>query len=148
MAAEPPKSNVPQAPSSTGGRTLRFWGALVLVLFGLTSAVGGSLAMEGTQLAVTLASHIGLALVTLAVAGYATSFVGRGYQARPRASAGIAAFSALGATIAGTVFLLGQQSNPALYAMEGFAVLGIVAAVVMIVLGGPSGMRAPAGTAP
>jgi hypothetical protein len=125
---------------------MRSWGVLVLVMFVLTSAVGGSLASESSYLAVTLASHIGLALVTLGIAGYATSFVGRRYRAAPRASAGVAALSALGATIAGTVFLLYGQGDPALYAMEGFAGLGILAALVMIVLGGASGKRAPVGT--
>jgi hypothetical protein len=112
-----------------------------LAFFLLTSAVGGSLASESSYLLVTLASHIGLALVTLGLAGYATSFVGRSYKAGPRGSAGLGAVSALGATIAGTVFLLGGQSSAALYAMEGFAGLGVLAALLMIVLGGPSGKR-------
>ncbi|MGA8542122.1 MAG: hypothetical protein WB947_01050 [Thermoplasmata archaeon] len=115
---------------------------MLLVLFLLTSAVGGSLALESSYLAVTLASHIGLALVTLGVAGYATSFVGRFYRALPRAFAGLAALSALGATIAGTFFLLGGESNPALYAMEGLAGLGILASLVVIAAGGQSGRRA------
>jgi hypothetical protein len=118
----------------------------VFVMFLLTSAVGGSLALESSYLLVTLASHIGLAVVTLGVAGYATSFVGRNYRALPRATAGIAALSALGATIAGTIFLLDGQSNSALYAMEGLAVIGTLAAIVMIVVGGPSGKRTPVGT--
>ena len=113
-------------------------------MFLLTSAVGSSLALESSYLPVTLASHIGLALVTLGIAGFSTSFVGRHYRPRPRAAAGIAALAALGATISGTVFLVGGQSNFALYAMEGFAVLGIVAAIAMIVLGGPSGRRSAA----
>jgi hypothetical protein len=108
-------------------------------MFLLTSAVGGSLASESSYLAVTLASHIGLALVTLGIAGYATSFVGRSYRALPRASAGVAALAALGATIAGTIFLLDGQGNPALYAMEALAVVGIVASLAMIVVGGPAG---------
>jgi hypothetical protein len=132
--------------AAADGRSLRVWGVVVLVLFLLTSAVGGSLALESSYLPATLASHIGLALITLGIAGYATSFVGRAYRAVPRASAGIAALSALGATIAGTIFLLGGESNSALYAMEGFAGLGILAAIVMIVVGGASGKRVPAGT--
>jgi hypothetical protein len=130
---------------ATAGRSLRGWGVLVLVMFLLTSAVGGSLALESSYLVVTLASHIGLALVTLGIAGYATSTVGRSYRALPRASAGIAAFAALGATVAGTVFLLAGQSGVALAAMEGFAVVGIIAAIVMLVAGGPSGKISPAG---
>jgi hypothetical protein len=129
----------------TASRSLRYWGVLVFVFFFLTSAVGGSLALESSYLIVTLASHIGLALVTMAVAGYATRVIGRDYKMAPRASGGVASFAALGATIAGTVFLVGGQSNAALYAMEGFAGLGLLAALVMIIIGGPSGARDPAG---
>jgi hypothetical protein len=125
------------------GSSLRVWGVLVLVFFLLTSAVGGSLALESTYLAITLASHIGLALVTLGIAGYATSFVGRSYKAMPRGFAGLSALSALGATIAGTIFLVGGQSTGALDAMEGFAGIGILAALLMIILGGQSGKRVP-----
>ncbi len=123
----------------SSGPSLRTLGVLVLLLFLLTSAVGGSLALESSYLALTLASHIGLALVTLAIAGYATSRVGRHYRTLPRAFSGLAAFSALGATIAGTVFLLGGRPDAALYGMEGLAILGIVSALVMIVAGGTSG---------
>ncbi len=97
--------------------------------------------MESSYLPLTLASHIGLALVTLGIAGYSTSFVGRHYRPGPRASAGLAALAALGATISGAVFLLGGQSNGALYAMEGLAAVGILAAIGMILAGGPSGKR-------
>lgn len=140
-AASPPATAVP-------GPSLRAWGALVLVFFVLTSVVGGSLALESSYLAVTLASHIGLALVTLGLAGYATSFAGRSYRSGPRASAGIGALSALGATIAGTIFLVGGQSSATLTAMEGFAILGILAGILMIVLGGPSGRRVAATSVP
>jgi len=124
--------------------SLRYWGALVFVLFFLTSAVGGSLALESSYLLVTLVSHIGLALVTLAAAGYAIRVGARDYSVVPRASAGIASLAALGATIAGAVFYFGGQSNPALYAMEGLGLVGLLAALVMIVLGGPSRNQKPA----
>jgi len=126
------------------GRSLRSWGVLALVMFLLTSAVGGSLALESSYLWLTLLSHIGLALVTLGVTGYTASTIGRHYHGLPRASAGLAAFAALGGTIAGTVFLLGNQNNYALYAMEGFAVLGILAALVMMVVGKTAGTGAVA----
>ena len=63
----------------------------------------------------------------------------RHYRTLPRAFSGLAAFSALGATIAGTVFLLGGKPDAALYGMEGLAILGMVSALVMIVAGGTSG---------
>jgi hypothetical protein len=141
MATPSSSSGSPSATAAAPGPSLRYWGILVLVFFLLTSAVGGSLALESSYLAITLASHIGLALVTLGLSGYATSFIGRSYTARPRASAGLGALSALGATIAGTIFLVGGQNNAALYAMEGFAGIGILAALLMIVFGGPSGKR-------
>jgi hypothetical protein len=124
-------------------QSLRWWGAILLVMFLLTSSVGASLAAESSYLLVTLASHIGLALVTLGVAGYTASRVGPRYKSLPRACAGLAALSALIAVIAGTLFLTEGQSNAALYAMEGFAVVGIVASVLLIVLGGSSGIRTP-----
>jgi hypothetical protein len=135
-------------PGATSRGSLRAWGILLLVMFLLTSAVGGSLALESSYLAVTLASHIGLALVTLGLAGYSASFVGRAYKALPRACSGLAALSALGATIAGTIFLLGGQSNPALYAMEGLAGLGILASLLLVVFGGDSGRRSATTGAP
>ena len=141
MATPPTPS--PPAPATTAASwaSLRFWGILLLVFFVLTSTVGGSLALESSYLAVTLASHIGLALVTLGLGGYATSFVGRSYKAMPRGFAGLCALSALGATIAGTIYLLGGQAAGALDAMEAFALIGILAALLMIVFGGPSQRR-------
>jgi hypothetical protein len=141
MTTPPSSSTSSSATPAVPGPSLRVWGILVLVFFLLSSAVGGSLALESSYLPVTLASHIGLALVTLGLAGYATSFTGRSYKAMPRGFAGLSALSALGATIAGTIFLVGGQSTAALYAMEGFAGIGIVSAVLMIVFGGHSGKR-------
>ena len=116
-------------------------------MFLLTSAVGGSLGLESSYLPVTLASHIGLALVTLGVTGYAASAVGRRYRGPARTSSGLAGFAALGGTLAGTVYLVAGQTNYALYAMEGFAVLGIVAAIVMLVVGRPTEANSAANTA-
>ena len=139
-ATRSPSEPSPGAVASTGP-SLRAFGLVVLVMFVLTSAVGGSLALESSYLPVTLASHIGLALVTLGVAGYAASAVGRVYRALPRVAAGLAALCALGATVAGTVFLVGGQTNAALYAMEGLAGVGVLASIVMMVAGGQSGRR-------
>lgn len=142
LAAAPPSPKSSSSSTVTVWSSLRVWGVLVLLFFVLTSAVGGSLALESSYLIVTLASHIGLALVTLGISGYATSFVGRSYRAVPRASAGLSALAALGATIAGTVYLVGGQSNGALVAMEGLALLGILFALLMIAFGGSNGKRA------
>ena len=141
MAPPPSSSTSSSATAAVPGPSLRRWGILVLVFFLLSSAVGGSLALESSYLLVTLASHIGLALVTLGLAGYATSFVGRSYKSMPRGFAGLSALSALGATIAGTIFLVGGQSAATLDVMEGFAGIGILAALLMIVFGGQSGKR-------
>jgi cation transport ATPase len=144
MATPPPPAAQAPVEKPASKSSLRFWGILVFVFFVLASAVGGSLAAESSYLSVTLASHIGLAIVTLGLAGYATSFVGRSYKALPRGFAGLSALSALGATIAGTIFLVGGSSNGALYAMEAFAGLGLLASLLMIVLGGEGGRRVPA----
>jgi hypothetical protein len=141
MATPPSSSTSSTASTAVPGPSLRVWGILVLVFFLLTSAVGGSLASESSYLLITLASHIGRALGTLGLAGYGASFIGRSYKAIPRGSAGLSALSALGATLAGTIFLVGGQSTAALYAMEGFAGIGILAALLMIVFGGQSGKR-------
>ena len=153
MMPTPPGASTETAPSSPAGdpapnkpaapaRSLRPWGAVVLLLFVLTSAIGGSLALESSYLIVTLASHIGLALVTLGLAGYASMVVARSYRGLARASSGLASLSALAATVAGTVYLLGGQGAIALGVMEVFAVLGMIMAFLMIAFGGASDRRA------
>ena len=143
MTGSPSAPAARWATAAATGRSLRVWGILILMLFLVTSTLGGSLAIESSYLPATLAGHIGLALVTLGFAGYVTSFAGRSYKVLPRASAGVSALSAIGATIAGTTFLVAGQLPAALYAMEGFAALGILSAVLMIAFGGPSGKRVP-----
>jgi hypothetical protein len=117
------------------------------VFFLLTSAVGASLASEGTQLAVTLASHIGLALVTLVLAGYGAGMLSSAYRTVPQVAARLAALSALVGVLAGSVFYV-TNSLAALYLMEGFGSLGILCGLLMIVFGGPSGRKAPATPVP
>ena len=134
------------AAMPTPGLSLRYWGVLVLVFFVLTSLVGGSLALESSYLALTLASHIGLGIVTLALAGYATSVAGRYSRSAPRMGAAVSAVSALIAVIAGTVYLVAGQAAGALYTMEAFAGLGIVGALLMILFGGASGLRSASRT--
>jgi hypothetical protein len=129
-------SGAPPTRPPSPGISLRIWGIILLVLFLVTSTVGGSLALESSYLLTTLLSHIGLALVTLGVAGYAAAIASRPYKPVPRAFARLTALSALLATIAGTVFYLGGQGAPWLYTMEGFAGLGILASLVLIVVGG------------
>ncbi len=124
------------------GASLRAWGVLLLVMFVLTSAVGDSLALESSYLLVTLVSHIGLALVTAGLSGYVSGVVSRPYRSPGRGSARLAALCAGIATVAGAVFLFFGGSDPALYAMVGFALLGMIASVLMIVFGGPSGRAA------
>lgn len=120
-------------------RTLRAWGVLLLVMFLLTIAVGGSLAAESSYLPITLASHIGLAIATLGLAVFGSAVIAPSYSPRARAAVGAAGLGALGATLAGTIFLLDGQSNPALYAMEGFAIVGVLGSVLTIVFGASSG---------
>jgi len=148
MDAPSPRAEVAPRVGPGARVSLRVWGVVLLVLFVLTSTVGGSLASESQYILLVLAGHIGLALVTLGVAGYATSFVGRRYPVVPRAFAGLAALSALGGTLAGTAYLLGGGGNAALYAMEGFASVGILAAAATIVTGGDPVRSSPAVSPP
>ena len=143
MSVSSPSTGAPTPPRLSSRTSLRVWGVLLLVMFLLTSAVGGSLALESSYVLATLASHIGLALVTLGLAGYGAAVLGRPYKPLAKAFVGLAALSALGATVAGTIFLLDGQGNPALYAMEGFAVIGILASLLLIVVGGEGGKRNP-----
>ena len=138
MTESPPVSPSSARGQSRHGPSLRVWGILLLLMFILTSAVGGSLALESSYLIVTLSSHIGLALLTVGLAGYVSGVVSRPYKSRARASARLAGISAGFAAIAGAVFLWLGSSDLALYAMEGFAILGIVASLLMIAFGARS----------
>jgi hypothetical protein len=136
----PPPTPTMLSSTTVSGPSLRAWGALVFVLFLITSAVGGSLALESSYVIVVLLSHIGLALVTLGVAGYTASRLGPAYRALPRAGAALGAFCALFATVSGAVFLY-TSSNAALYAMETLAGIGLIAGLIMMIAGGPSGLH-------
>lgn len=120
---------------------------LILIMFVLTSAVGGSLALESSYLPVTLASHIGLALLTIGLCAYGSAVVSRPYRSRTRALVRLAGVCAGLASLAGADFLLVGQNVYALAIMSGFALLGMVASALMIVFGGPSG-RVAAATMP
>jgi hypothetical protein len=146
ISANPSPTISPTPPAASAAISLRYWGVLLLMMFLLTSAVGGSLALESSYVLATLVSHIGLALVTLGLAGYGAAVLSRQYQPLPRNEARLAALSALTATIAGVAFYWGGQSNAALYFMEVFAGLGIVTSLLMVVSGGDSGKLAPAST--
>ncbi len=143
MTGAPPRSTSGATGPPGGALSLRALGVLILVMFALTSAVGGSLAAESSYLAVTLASHIGLALGTVGVCLYASAVASRPYRVRTRAFVRIAGLCAGGATLAGTYFLLFGPSDIALAAMSGFALLGMVASALIIVFGGASAREAP-----
>jgi len=143
----------PQAPPAAPapaprGPSLRVRGVAVFVGFIVVSLLGNSLAFEsGGYNVAYLAAHIGVALLLVAFSGHAAVLAARSYRGVSQAVAALTLLAAIGATIAGTVFLLGGQRNGPLYAMEGLAVLGLLGAILMIVWGGAGSLRQPAAPA-
>jgi len=117
------------------GASFRVRASVALGFFLLEGAIGGSLASEASYNVAALAAHIALALLLVGFSGYTAAIATRPYPLAARLAAALTFVAALGATLSGTAFLLGGQSNSALYAMEGFFVVGVVALVFLIVLG-------------
>lgn len=136
----------PSTPHAAGGPerglSLRVLGVLILVMFVLTSVIGGALAGGSSYSTLDLGSHIVLALVTISLCSYGSAVVSRAYGTYPRLFVRLAGLSAGVATLAGAVFLLFGESDVALYAMSGFALVGMVASVLVIALGAAPGSRA------
>jgi len=137
----------PQAAPSTPAATpsvpsLRIRGIGVFVGFIVVSLLGNSLALESGGYGLGyLAGHIVVALLLVAFTGHSAVLASRSYRGLSQAVSTLTLVAAIGATIAGTVFLLGGQSNGALYGMEGLAVLGLLGAILMIVWGGAGSLR-------
>lgn len=125
-------------PTMTARRvSLRLLGIPLLVLIIVESLVGSELAFESSYSTVVLALHILLALGLVGLSGRAL-YVAFGYPtSTPRLVAGLNLVASLGATAAGTVFLVGGQNPAALQAMEGFAVLIVLFALLFLTWGSP-----------
>ena len=123
---------------------LRAVGMLVLLL--LIAVIGGSLALESSYDLAVLAGHIVLALLLVGLSAHVLLAAFRSFGSVAKVGGTIAFASVLGATISGTVFLLGGGSNAALDGMEGFTIVALVGIVLLLVGGGA--VKAPPSTAP
>jgi hypothetical protein len=108
----------------------------IFVLIVIEGYLGSQLSAAGSPYPASyLYAHIGLAILLVLFTGhvFGTSF--RVPGAAARASAGITFLAAFGATIAGTVFLLGGGANSAFLAMEGLFGVALVGAILLVLFG-------------
>ncbi len=116
-------------------RSLQAIGILLLALVVAGGLAGSALMAQDPFSAATLAVHIALALSMVGVSMLALRLA-RGLQGwRPTAAAAVGLLSAVGATLAGAVFLLGGEALAALHWMEGFTGAIIVASVLLLAWG-------------
>lgn len=144
------QSQAPAPAPAPRDRRLRVRAIPILVLVFAEILVGNELALAGSPYPVGwLAAHVVLALLLIGFTGHALRIAVRLPSTPARVAAGLTFLSALGATIAGTVFLVAGQANSALYAMEGLAGIAILADLLLLVWGsvavpsGPSASAAP-----
>lgn len=133
MAAPPAPTPLPplRAPS------LRIRGVALLVGAVVEIFVGNELALAGSPYPILwLGAHVLLAFVVIAFAGHAAGVAVRAYGGVAQLIALLALLSAIGAGLAGALFLVGGESNTALEAMEGLAGLVVLLAIVLIAVGG------------
>lgn len=130
------------APTSTGapvGGNLRLRGLILLILVLVEVIVGDLLARAGSPYPLAaLVGHIVLAVLVSGAAVGALIAARRHRSALVRAGTVVAVVGGIGATLAGTWFLLGGMPDAALGAMEGLAGLTLVGAALLIVGGGPA----------
>ncbi len=133
--ADVPESWVQGTPP-TKNQTLRILALPLLILVIVESAVGGSLALEGSTYSMGyLTGHVGLAALLVLLSAWAL-IVSLRLSSRPaQVAAGITLLACLGATIAGTLFLIGGQSVAALEGMEGSAGLALLSTIFLFVWG-------------
>ncbi len=132
--APPPATPVPPAPRNSN---LRYRGVLLFVFVLVEILIGNQLALSNgpPYPIVYLVLHVLVAIGLVLGSGYALMIA---LRLPSRAAQGVAALTfvaALGATISGTVFLYGGQSNSALLGMEGFGGLALLGALLLIVFG-------------
>jgi len=134
-----------------GGRArrnhaLQLFGIVFLALVIGEGLAGSALMSQKPFAAGTLALHIILALVMVALALWALRLAFRLRGWRPSVAALLALLTAVGATVAGAAFLLGGRAPGALHWMEGFTVGIIVASVLLVVWGAAEkrGVQEPA----
>ncbi len=146
----PPKTIALSAPvkqSQTRNRTLRIRAIPISVLVIVESVLGDPLARAGSPYPLGyLAAHIGLALLLVAFAAHAFVISIRLPSWPARVAACVTFLCALGATIDGTVFLLGGQSRSSLYGMEALAVVALLGAILLFAWGSVAIPASPVST--
>jgi len=143
MATAPAATGPAGTPAGTGGVSVRTLGLAVLVLVIAEIALGAVLdSVTYTNLLVGV--HVTIALLLVVVTAGATVVAFRAGAPRPRVAGAVSLVSALGATAAGTVYLLGSQSLAALDAMAGLALPLLIGGILMIVWGTATRPSAPA----
>lgn len=133
MTGSTPATVPPTVGAVTTDRRLRVRAIPLLVLLIVEAYVGGRLATPYNR--AVLATHIGLAVVLVAFAAHAFVISVRLPKPSARGAAGLTFVSTLAAALSGTVFLLGGSNPIALDSMEGFAVVAILGAILLIALG-------------
>ena len=128
----------PTPPGATARRlSLRMLAIPLFILIIIESLIGSELAFESTYATWVLALHIVVALMLIGLSGRAL-WVALGYPtSAPRIVAGLNLAASVGATAAGTAFLLGNQNPDALAAMEGFAGLIVLCSLIVLAWGSP-----------
>jgi hypothetical protein len=125
-------SGIPPARDSR----LRYHAVPFLILVLAEILVGNQLALAGTPYPVGyLAAHIGISTLLIALGAYLVVIGYPLHRARAWAPALLGFVSVVVATLSGTDFLVGGGAQGALYAMEGFGGLALLAALVLVILG-------------
>jgi hypothetical protein len=138
---DPVSGNAPQASGvaavgPTRDTRIRLGAAAILVLLLAELLLGNQLAVVGSPYPVGyLAAHVVLSILLIGLTAHVLVRSSRLPSRPAKAIAGLTFLSAVGATIGGTVFLLGGGSSIALYAMEGLGGLAVLGAILLIVLG-------------
>ena len=116
--------------------TLRVRAIPIFVLLLGEILLGNQLAEVGSPYPVGyLAAHVVLSVLLVGFTAHVFLAALRLPKAAAKYAAAITFLSTLGATLAGTVFLLGGGSTPSLYAMEGLGGVALIAAILLMVWG-------------
>ena len=108
----------------------------MLVLLIVEGVLGGQLAIVGSPYPIGyLAAHIVLAILLVGFTAHAVRRALRLPKASLKVAATITFLTTLGATLAGTVFLLGGGAMSAFDAMEALFGVALIGAILLLVLG-------------
>ena len=127
------------------GASLRLRGSALFVLLVVEVLLGSELANLGSPYPISLlAAHILIGLALIGFSGYTLLVATRGFRAAARGSAVLTCLATVAAVVAGFVFLFGGQTAGAELSMEGFGVLALLGALLLIVFGGARTLAAAA----